>query len=53
MELTVVAEDMAAICLFSNRGFTIEGTRRDSMFIDGRFHDELYMAKLIRDDGSR
>jgi RimJ/RimL family protein N-acetyltransferase len=28
-------------------GFEIEGTKRDSLIVDGEYVDELYMAKIL------
>ncbi|WP_284140830.1 MULTISPECIES: GNAT family N-acetyltransferase [unclassified Virgibacillus] len=47
LELTVVTENKAAVALYQKMGYTIEGTKRDSLSIDGTFFDEFYMAKLL------
>lgn len=46
-ELNVFVENTAAIHLFSEVGFQIEGTRRTSIFRDGRYHDDHLMAILL------
>lgn len=47
LELTVVTENKAGIALYKSRGFEIEGTKRNSLLIDGVFYDEFYMSKLL------
>ena len=47
LELTVMTHNTAAIALYKNQGFAIEGTKRHSLLIDGHFVDEYYMAKLL------
>ena len=44
-ELTVVASNERAIRLYEKNGFVREGLRKNGLFIDGQFVDELYMAK--------
>ena len=33
--------------LYLSRGFEIEGTKRNSLRIDGEYVDEFYMSKLL------
>lgn len=47
LELTVVCENKSGLSLYQKYGFEIEGTKRDSLLINGTFYDEFYMAKLI------
>lgn len=47
LELTVVTENEAGLSLYEKMGFIIEGTKRDSLFIDGVFFNEFYMSKLV------
>jgi len=47
LELTVVGDNAPAIHLYEKSGFKIEGTREHSMYIDGQYYDEYYMAKLF------
>jgi len=47
LELTVVAQNESAISLYKKLGFEIEGTKRDSLLIDGIFVNEYYMSKLL------
>jgi len=47
LELTVRADNAAAIRLYQRMGYEIEGTKRDSLLVDGVLIDELYMARLL------
>lgn len=47
LELTTVVENEAGVGLYRKAGFEIEGTKRDSLRIDGKYVDEYYMAKLL------
>lgn len=47
LELTVMCPNKAAKHLYEKNGFTIEGTKKNSMLVDGEYIDEYYMAKLI------
>ncbi|HLR52187.1 MAG TPA: GNAT family N-acetyltransferase [Candidatus Avamphibacillus sp.] len=47
LELTVVCENEAGVASYKKHGFEVEGTKRDSLFIDGTYYDEYYMAKLL------
>lgn len=47
LELTVVKQNKAAVHLYKKSGFLIEGTKKNSMKIDGNYVDEYYMAKLF------
>ncbi|WP_342430300.1 GNAT family N-acetyltransferase [Neobacillus sp. FSL H8-0543] len=47
LELTVVTKNEAGLSLYKKVGFEIEGTKRNSLFIDGEFVDEYYMSKLL------
>ncbi|WP_163528259.1 GNAT family N-acetyltransferase [Halobacillus ihumii] len=47
LELTVVVNNEAGVGLYTKRGFEVEGRKRNSLFIDGEFVDEYYMAKLL------
>lgn len=47
LELTVICENEAAKHLYLKSGFEIEGTKRQSICLDGRYLDEYYMAKLL------
>ncbi|MEK4425518.1 GNAT family N-acetyltransferase [Solibacillus sp. FSL K6-1523] len=47
LELTVIATNEIAVHLYKNMGFEIEGVKKDSLFIDGQYVDEYYMARLL------
>ncbi|WP_245628067.1 GNAT family N-acetyltransferase [Shouchella shacheensis] len=47
LELTVMAENRRAIHLYHKVGFQEEGRRERSLYVNGKWEDELYMAKLI------
>ncbi|MDQ0149200.1 RimJ/RimL family protein N-acetyltransferase [Eubacterium multiforme] len=46
LELTVVCSNTIAKKLYEKSGFEIEGIKKDSVIIDGKYEDEFYMAKL-------
>lgn len=47
LELTVECCNEAAIHLYKKSGFKVEGIREKSMFVNGSFVDEFYMAKIL------
>ncbi|PAV30564.1 GNAT family N-acetyltransferase [Virgibacillus profundi] len=47
LELTVVKENRSGLKLYEKMGFNIEGTKKDSLYIDGKYYDEYYMSKLL------
>ncbi|RPF55294.1 GNAT family N-acetyltransferase [Aquisalibacillus elongatus] len=47
LELTVVTYNEAGVHLYKKMGFEIEGIKRKSLFIDGKYLDEYYMSKLL------
>lgn len=47
LELTVVKDNIAGVELYKKYGFEIEGTKRHSLIINGKYFDEYYMAKLL------
>jgi RimJ/RimL family protein N-acetyltransferase len=46
LELTVMAHNERALALYRRCGFEVEGTRRHSLLVDGRYVDELLLANL-------
>jgi putative acetyltransferase len=46
IELSVFAHNTAAVRLYENFGFEKECLMRDNVFGDGRYQDELFMARL-------
>ncbi|MGC8488837.1 MAG: GNAT family N-acetyltransferase [Clostridia bacterium] len=47
IELNVYEENVPARRLYERFGFEVEGRRRSSVFQDGRYHDDLVMARLL------
>ncbi|AOM84189.1 GNAT family N-acetyltransferase [Salisediminibacterium beveridgei] len=47
LELTVVTKNEEGLRLYKKSGFDIEGTKRNSLRINGDFVDEYYMSKLL------
>ena len=47
IELTVVVENVNAVHLYKKFGFEIEGTKKKSFLIEGKFYDEYYMSKFF------
>ncbi len=47
LELTVMVKNEGAVHLYKKMGFVIEGTKKDSLFVDGRYEDEYYMGKIL------
>ncbi|MFJ7725253.1 GNAT family N-acetyltransferase [Neobacillus sp. NPDC097160] len=47
LELTTVTRNEPGLALYKKMGFEIEGTKKDSLFINGEFVDEYYMSKLL------
>ncbi|SHJ52098.1 GNAT family N-acetyltransferase [Tepidibacter formicigenes] len=47
LELTVMAHNEGALKLYKKMGFKIEGVKKKSIIVDGRYIDEYYMARLF------
>ena len=47
LELTVMCNNVVAKKLYEKMGFQIEGIKKNSMFVNGKYVDEFYMAKHI------
>lgn len=47
LELTVMVPNAAAKHLYEKNDFMIEGIKKDSMYVDGKYIDEYYMAKIL------
>ena len=47
LELTVECSNQAAKHLYEKSGFAVEGIRKNSMYVNGQYKDEYYMAKLL------
>ena len=48
LELTVMCPNNSAKNLYERNGFEIEGIKRKSIFMDGEYIDEYYMAKIYK-----
>lgn len=48
LELTVMCPNLIAKHLYEKNGFVIEGIKRNSIFANGIYVDEYYMAKLYQ-----
>lgn len=48
IELTVVETNERAIGLYKKYGFEIEGVKQKSLLINGKYYNELMMAKLLQ-----
>ncbi len=49
--LEVVEDNVAAVALYKNLGFTLEGKLIDAYFgADGKYHNMLVMGKILRDE---
>lgn len=47
LELTVECPNIVAKRLYEKSGFIVEGIRQKSMFVNGNYVDEYYMAKML------
>lgn len=47
LELTVMCHNDRAVNLYRKHGFEIEGTKRNSLNVDGQYVDEFFMSKLL------
>lgn len=47
LELTVMTHNERALRLYQKHGFVVEGTRVDSLRVDGAFVHEHYLGKII------
>ncbi|MFC4321970.1 GNAT family N-acetyltransferase [Litchfieldia salsa] len=52
LELTVITNNKAGLSLYQKMGFEIEGTKRDSLYMNGQFVNEYYMSKLLETNRS-
>lgn len=53
LELTVMSHNERAIRLYRQMGFQTEGVKRDSLWVNGKYVDEYYMAKILRQSQAR
>lgn len=47
LELTVMVHNRAGLALYQKMGYKIEGIKKNSLKVNGKYIDEYYMAKLI------
>ncbi|MBT2693723.1 GNAT family N-acetyltransferase [Bacillus sp. ISL-55] len=47
LELTVMTENLAGVSLYKKMGFEIEGTKKNSLLVDGEYKDEFYMSRIL------
>jgi RimJ/RimL family protein N-acetyltransferase len=47
LELSVMKHNLRGVGLYQKMGFEIEGTKRDALFVDGKYVDEYYMGKIL------
>lgn len=47
LELTVMEHNSRAISLYKSFGFEVEGLKKNSLKVNGKYVNELYMSKLI------
>jgi len=47
LELTVMVNNKAGQALYKKMGFKVEGAKEHSLLVNGRYIDDIYMAKLI------
>lgn len=47
LELTVVTQNVNGLSLYEKAGYNIEGTKKNSLIINGEFVDEYYMARIL------
>lgn len=48
LELTVMRHNERALHLYQKMGYKIEGVKQDSLWVNGKYVDEYYMAKILR-----
>ncbi|MDP7568110.1 MAG: GNAT family N-acetyltransferase [Flavobacteriales bacterium] len=48
LELEVSKKNKIAISLYHKRGFEMEGVKRNAFLVNGKYEDELLMAKIIK-----
>lgn len=48
LELTVMCSNSIAKHLYEKNDFEVEGIKRNSIFMDGNYIDEYYMAKIYK-----
>ena len=49
LELTVEVPNRNAVDLYKKSGFVVEGTKKGTMLVDGRYVDEYMMARVVQE----
>ncbi|WP_167629015.1 GNAT family N-acetyltransferase [Listeria valentina] len=49
LELTVITANLPAIKLYEKLGFQKEGLKKEAIYMNNRYYDEFYMAKLFHE----
>jgi RimJ/RimL family protein N-acetyltransferase len=44
----VAIRNEPGIALYKKMGFNIEGIKRESLYIDGKYIDEYFLAKILK-----
>lgn len=47
LELTVMENNPSGQALYKKMGFEVEGLKKDSLYINGEYIDDIYMSKLL------
>ena len=47
LQISVIANNVAAVSLYEKMGYVREGLYKDSLFVDGTYIDELVLAKIF------
>jgi RimJ/RimL family protein N-acetyltransferase len=47
LELTVMVHNTRAYQLYLRNGYEVEGTKKRSVLVGGKFYDEYYMGKIL------
>lgn len=50
LELNMITSNTPAINFYEKLGFKIEGIKRESIYMDEHYYDELYMAMILDQD---
>ena len=48
LQLGVMSSNARALALYKERGFEIEGVKKEEMFLDGKWEDEIMLAKILK-----
>jgi len=48
LELEVSKRNKVGICFYQKIGLEVEGVKRNAFLVNGKYEDELLMAKIIK-----